>query len=134
MHRDPLNSEGRASRIVRHSPCHRSPRASPYSGSVRGMQEQKALLKEQDGQIEKLGEGVLRVKALAGVMKDELQEQEVMLEDLESDVDRADSAMLSMQKKMKGFMDDAKNSDKALWSIIACLIVLLVVLVLMVLS
>ena len=98
------------------------------------MQEQKALLKEQDGQIEKLGEGVLRVKALAGVMKDELQEQEVMLEDLESDVDRADSAMLSMQKKMKGFMDDAKNSDKALWSIIACLIVLLVVLVLMVLS
>lgn len=98
------------------------------------MQEQKALLKEQDTQLEKLGDGVLRVKALAGVMKEELQEQEVMLEDLESDVDKAESNMQSMQKKMKGLMDEAKNSDKALWSIIVCLIVLLAVLVIMVLS
>lgn len=98
------------------------------------MQEQKALLKEQDTQLEKLGDGVLRVKALAGVMKEELQEQEVMLEDLESDVDKAESNMQSMQKKMKGLMDEAKNSDKALWSIIVCLIVLLAILVIMVLS
>ena len=98
------------------------------------MQEHKSLLREQDGQIEQLGDGVKRVKALAGVMKDELQEQNVILDELESDVDKTDSNMQSMQKKLKGLMDDAKNSDRALWSIIACLLVLLGVLVLLVLS
>ena len=98
------------------------------------MQEQKALLKEQDGELEKLGQGVQRVKALAGVMKKELQEQTVILEDLESDVDRTDSMMQNMSKKMKQLANDAKNSDRALWSIIACLLVLLGVLVIMVLS
>ena len=98
------------------------------------MQEHKSLLREQDGQIEQLGDGVKRVKALAGVMKDELQEQNVILDELESDVDKTDSNMQSMQKKLKGLMDDAKNSDRALWSIIACLMVLLGVLVLLVLS
>ena len=98
------------------------------------MQEQKSLLRQQDGELEKLGAGVQRVKALANVMKDELQEQEVMLEDLESDVDKADSSMQTLQKKMKGMMDEAKNSDRALWSIIACLLILLAVLIFMVLS
>ena len=81
--------------------------------------------KRQDGELEKLGQGVQRVKALAGVMKEELQEQAVILEDLESDVDRTDSMMQNMSKKMKQLANDAKNSDRALWSIIACLLVLL---------
>ena len=98
------------------------------------MQEQKSLLKEQDAELEQLGLGVKRVKALAGVMKDEIDEQVVMLENLEDDVDKTDSNMQSMQKKLKTLVDDTKNSDKALWSIIGCLLLLLALLTFMALS
>ena len=40
-----------------------------------------------------------RVKALGGVMRDELSEQAVILEQLEEDVDKADSGMQTMNKK-----------------------------------
>ena len=102
--------------------------------SLVAMQEQKALLKQQDGDLEKLGQGVQRVKALAGVMKEELQEQTVMLEDLEEEVDKTDTTMQSMSKKMKALASEAQNSDRALWSIIGCLLIVLAILVIMVLS
>lgn len=98
------------------------------------MQEQKALLREQDAELDQLGAGVKRVKALASVMKDEIDEQVVMLENLEDDVDKTDSNMQSMQKKLKTLVEDTKNSDKALWSIIGCLLVMLGILTFMVLS
>ena len=98
------------------------------------MQEQKSLLKEQDQEIDKLGDAVKRVKALGGVMRDELAEQAVMLDELESDVDKADEGMNSMQKRLKGLLAEAKNSDKALYSVIGCLMLLLGVLTFMVLS
>ena len=97
-------------------------------------QEQKALLKEQDQELDKLGAGVQRVKALAKVMNTEISEQNVILDSLEDDIDKTDSNMQSMQKKLKGMVEDAKNSDRALWSVIACLSILLAVLVVMVLS
>ena len=98
------------------------------------MAEQQSLIKEQDQELDKLGDAVLRVKALGGVMRDELAEQSVMLEELESDVERADSGMQSMQKRMKGMIDQAKNSDRALYSVIGCLLILLGILTMMVLS
>ena len=96
--------------------------------------EQKSLLKEQDQEVEALGDAVKRVKALGGIMRDELSEQNVILDELESDVDKADSGMRTMQKKLKGMVDQAKSSDKAMYSVIACLVVILVILTLMVLS
>ena len=57
-----------------------------------------------------------------------------MLENLEDDVDKTDSNMQSMQKKLKTLVEDTKNSDKALWSIIGCLLVMLGILTFMVLS
>ena len=96
--------------------------------------EQKSLLKEQDQEVEALGDAVKRVKALGGIMRDELSEQNVILDKLESDVDEADSGMRTMQKKLKGMVDQAKSSDKAMYSVIACLVVILVILTLMVLS
>ena len=92
------------------------------------------MLKEQDAELDQLGQGVQRVKALAKVMNNELSEQVVMLDSLEEDIDKTDSDMQSMQKKLKGLVEQAKSSDKALWTIIACLSVLLAVLIIMVLS
>ena len=84
--------------------------------------------------MDKLGDAVKRVKALGGIMKDELSEQAVILDELEQDVEKADTGMKSMQKRMTGLMNDAKNSDKALYSIICCLLLVLGVLTTMVLS
>ena len=98
------------------------------------MQEQKSLIKAQDQELDQLGDAVKRVKTLGGIMKDELSEQAVMLEDLEKDVDEADTGMQQMQKKLRGMVEDAKNSDKALYSIIGCLLLLLAILTFMVLS
>jgi t-SNARE complex subunit (syntaxin) len=98
------------------------------------MKEQQGLLREQDEELGKLGEGVQRVKALAGVMREELSEQTVMLEEFEDDVDKADSNMHSLQKRLRGLVDDAKSSDRALWSVIGCLVIVLLVLTFMVLS
>ena len=97
--------------------------------------EQKSLLtREQDETIDVLGAGVQRVKALAGVMRNELAEQAVILDDLESEVDKTDGSMQSMNKKLRGLVEQAKGSDRALYGVIAALVVLLVVLVFMALE
>lgn len=99
--------------------------------------EQRGLLhatRDQDEVIDQLGSGVQRVKALAGVMRDELAEQAVILDSLEEEVDRTDSSMGAMNKKLRGLVEQAKTSDRALYSIVACLLVLLLVLVMMALE
>ena len=93
-----------------------------------------SLLRQQDAELGVLGQGVQRVKALAGVMRDELHDQEVLLEKLEDDVERADSAMSSMGKKMGKLVEQAKSSDRALWTTIGCLSLLLAFLVYLVLQ
>ena len=98
------------------------------------MQEQKSLLKEQDAEVDQIHDAVKRVKALGGVMRDELQEQNVILENLEDDVERADSGMQTMQKKLKSLVTETQSSDRAMYSIIACLVIVLVILTGMVMS
>ena len=93
-----------------------------------------SLLRQQDAELGQLGDGVKRVKALAGIMRNELQEQEVILETLEEDVDRTDTAMNGMSKRMGTMVEQAKNSDRALWTTIVLLSLLLAFLVYQVLS
>ncbi|KAL1507693.1 hypothetical protein AB1Y20_007306 [Prymnesium parvum] len=99
------------------------------------MGDQTALLaRQQDEELGRLGAGVKRVKALAGLMRDELHEQDVILETLEEDVERTDSAMKSMSTRMGGLIEQAKGSDRALWTTIVVLSLLLAFLVYQVLS
>jgi len=90
---------------------------------------QQHALERQDEQLEKLGLGVNRVKALAGTMRDELADQAVILDSLEEDVDRAEGNMQGMTSKLKSLMSGAKDSEKAQYGIICVLIVVLVFLV-----
>lgn len=99
-----------------------------------GMREQQGLLREQDASLDTLHGSIQRVKALGGVMRDELAEQAVILESLEEDVDKADTNMQTMQKKLKGLVEQTKNSDRALYAVVACLTALLLILTAMVLS
>ena len=105
-------------------------RAARYSA----MAEQASLLRQQDETLATLGQGVQRVKALAGVMNEELSEQAVILDSLDDDVNKTDSAMHTMNRKLKTLVADAKKSDRAQWALIGCLILTLVVLTTMVLS
>jgi uncharacterized coiled-coil protein SlyX len=97
-------------------------------------EQQQGLLREQDASLDSLHGSIQRVKALGGVMRDELAEQAVILESLEEDVDKADTNMQTMQKKLKGLVEQTKNSDRALYAVVACLTGLLLVLTAMVLS
>mmetsp|Transcript_11682 Transcript_11682/g.23812 ORF Transcript_11682/g.23812 Transcript_11682/m.23812 type:complete len:103 (-) Transcript_11682:230-538(-) len=97
----------------------------------------KSLLQqeqEQDEHADQLHSGVLRIKEQAGLIKRELDDQNIILEKLEEDVDKAEDSMSSLNRKMRSMVEEAKNSDKAMYSMIFCLVILLVVLTMMVLS
>ena len=85
------------------------------------MQQHASLLQEQDGALDQLEGGIKRIKALGGVMKTELAEQQVMLDALDEDLEQADSQMQSMTKKLNTLIDDTKKNDYAQYGIIACL-------------
>ena len=99
-----------------------------------GDEQTVSLIQQQDAELGQLGQGVKRVKALAGIMRDELNEQDIILEKLEEDVDRTDTAMKSMSKKMTSLAEQAKNSDCFLRTAIVLLSLLLAFLVFEVLS
>ena len=84
-------------------------RAARYSA----MAEQASLLRQQDETLATLGQGVQRVKALAGVMNEELSEQAVILDSLDDDVNKTDSAMHTMNRKLKTLVADAKVGPRA---------------------
>ena len=63
----------------------------------------KSLLQqeqEQDDHADQLHSGVLRIKEQAGLIKRELDDQNVILERLEEDVDKAEGNMSSLNRKM----------------------------------
>ena len=63
----------------------------------------KSLLQqeaEQDDHADQLHTGVLRIKEQAGLIKRELDDQNIILERLEDDVDKAEGSMSSLNRKM----------------------------------
>jgi chromosome segregation ATPase len=102
-------------------------------GAVMAQQTQR-LLREQDASLEVLGQGVKRVKALAGDLRTELKDQSVILDNLEDDIEHADSSMKAMRLRMQSLAVQASSSERAQWSLIACLLLIFGVLTLLVLS
>lgn len=63
----------------------------------------KSLLQqeqEQDDHADQLHSGVLRIKEQAGLIKRELDDQNIILERLEEDVDKAEGNMSALNRKM----------------------------------
>eukprot|EP00316_Scyphosphaera_apsteinii_P006274 CAMPEP_0119333138 /NCGR_PEP_ID=MMETSP1333-20130426/84448_1 /TAXON_ID=418940 /ORGANISM="Scyphosphaera apsteinii, Strain RCC1455" /LENGTH=83 /DNA_ID=CAMNT_0007343111 /DNA_START=51 /DNA_END=299 /DNA_ORIENTATION=- len=83
------------------------------------MSEQNSLLQraeqEQDHELDKLGKGVERVKALSSIMREELKDQAKILDDLDSDVEKADASMHSMGNRMRALAEQTKSSERAQW-------------------
>ena len=64
----------------------------------------KSLLQqeaEQDDHADQLHTGVLRIKEQAGLIKRELDDQNIILERFEDDVDKAEGSMSSLNRKMQ---------------------------------
>ena len=95
---------------------------------------QQLLVKKQDDALDTLGQGVARVKALAGSMRDELNEQSVILESLEDDMDRQDASMNSLTRKLRNINSAVQSSERAQFGLVVCLLILLGILILMVLD
>lgn len=97
-------------------------------------QQTQRLLKEQDESLDVLGQGVKRVKALAGDLRTELKDQAVILDNLDDDIEQADSSMKSMRSRMQALAAQASSSERAQMSLIVCLLIILGVLTMLVLS
>ena len=72
-------------------------RAAAMADSHKSLLQQEA---EQDDHADQLHTGVLRIKEQAGLIKRELDDQNIILERLEEDVDKAEGSMSSLNRKM----------------------------------
>jgi t-SNARE syntaxin family protein len=69
-------------------------------------QQQQALMKEQDQQMDQLADTVGTLKEVAVVIGNELDDQTRLLNDLEENVDQTSSRLDQGMRKMKEFMKD----------------------------
>ena len=72
-------------------------RAAAMADSHKSLLQQE---QEQDDHADQLHTGVLRIKEQAGLIKRELDDQNIILERLEEDVDKAEGSMSSLNRKM----------------------------------
>ncbi|KAL1303421.1 hypothetical protein AAFC00_006811 [Neodothiora populina] len=87
----------------------------------------KQVLREQDDQLDTLGESIRRQRHLGVQMGNELDEQVELLDDVEAGVGRHQGTLDRAQTRLKGVARKAK--DNWSWITIACLILILVLLI-----
>lgn len=87
----------------------------------------KQVLRDQDDQLDTLGQSIRRQRSLGIQMGDELDEQNELLEDVEAGVDRHTSTLDRAQTRLKGVARKAR--DNWSWVTIGCLILILILLV-----
>ena len=94
-------------------------------------EKQKLLLRDQDETLKMLAGSVDRVHSMALRVNEELADQNRMLTDIDTEVDRTESKLASVHKSLKMLAND---SDRGKYCVICLLIVLLVWLIMMVLE
>ena len=87
----------------------------------------KQVLRDQDEQLDTLGESIRRQRTLGLQMGDELDEHNELLTDLESGVDRHTSTLDRAQGRLKKVA--RKGKDNWSWVLIGCLMLILVLLI-----
>lgn len=87
----------------------------------------KQVLRDQDDQLDTLGQSIRRQRTLGIQMGEELDDQVQMLDDVEAGVDRHQSTLDRAQTRLKGVAKKAK--DNWSWVTIACLMLILVLLI-----
>lgn len=90
-------------------------------------QYHKQVLRDQDDQLDTLGESIRRQRHLGEQMGTELDEQVEILDDVEAGVDRHQGTLDRAQNRLKGVARKAK--DNWSWLTIGCLILILILLI-----
>lgn len=91
------------------------------------MQHVMTLHRQQDEQLDELGEHVSRIGRMGKHIHDELQHQTVLLDGLEEDLEGTQSRLAAAQRKVHNVLQ--KAGAKGQLCIIIALIVLLVILI-----
>ena len=88
--------------------------------------KQAQIMRRQDDELEALGQSVKVLGNMGREMGNELEKQNRMLEDLETDVDKTDSRVKSHTRRVEELIK--KNKNKCLNTTIVILVIVLVVL------
>jgi len=89
------------------------------------IQHQQQLL-NQDEHLDTLAQSVRRQRALGMDINEELDDQNILLEDLESQLDHNERNLSTGQKRLKYFSSKAKENGQ--WLTILILVIILVLL------
>ncbi|KAL1528700.1 hypothetical protein AB1Y20_010034 [Prymnesium parvum] len=98
---------------------------------VGSTETQKLLLKEQDATIRGLAASVQRVQGMALLVNEELSAQNRLIDDIDENVDRTDSKMKGLHRKLTLLANDR---DSGKYCVIACLLIVLAILIFLVLG
>ncbi|XP_077986294.1 syntaxin-6-like [Glandiceps talaboti] len=92
-------------------------------------QQQQMVMEHQDDQLEKVGDSVSVLKNMGQTIGNELDEQAVMLDDFATEMERTDSKLDSVMKKMAKVT--RMSNDRRQWMAILVLIVIMVVVIIL---
>ncbi|KIY47398.1 hypothetical protein FISHEDRAFT_45470 [Fistulina hepatica ATCC 64428] len=122
-----------------------TPRPAPRSGSSTpaydvqedhqsawAREEQQMMIRQQDQTIDSISGTINTLAQQAGYMGQEIMEHNEMLDDLERNVDRADTKLSSAMLKMKKFLRDSEERGSG-WCIVFLIIVLMILLLVIIL-
>ncbi|MFH4981151.1 hypothetical protein AB6A40_007860 [Gnathostoma spinigerum] len=92
------------------------------------LQKQEMIMKNQDEHLEKVGNSVHNLKNISHRIGDELEEQSVILDELNTDMERAGTRLDNVMKKIARVtnMNDDKRQWKAIFILSAILFFLIV--------
>lgn len=96
-------------------------------------QQESMIMKQQDETLGTISGVVDVLREQASLMGQEISEQNVMLEELEGEIDGAESKLSKANRKLSEFVEQNKNS-KSSWTILILIIVLTILLLAIILT
>ena len=102
-----------------------------FYSSMGGSETQRLLVRDQNDAIRSLASSVERVQGMAALVNEELTSQNRMLDELDNDVEKADSRMRILHAQLRNL---AHDQDRGKYCVILILLIVLVVLIMLVLA
>ncbi|XP_002735572.1 syntaxin-6-like [Saccoglossus kowalevskii] len=90
-------------------------------------QQQQLVMEHQDDQLERVGDSVTVLKSMGQTIGNELDEQAVMLDDFATEMERTDSKLDGVMKKMAKVT--RMSNDRRQWTAIVVLIVIMIIVI-----
>ncbi|KAI5284590.1 hypothetical protein KEM54_001217 [Ascosphaera aggregata] len=92
---------------------------------------QQQIVREQDDQLDRLGESIGRQHQLSIQIGDELEEQVQLLDDVDRHVDRNQNRMDSARQRLGRIRRGSNNDRKGICAIVALIVVLIILIIIL---